>query len=267
MREFVKPTILISKCITFENVRWNAQTIASDFVEKLKPSVNFIPVCPEVQIGLGVPRNPLRIVLVNGEKRLIQQAADLDLTQKMQNFTESFLSSLRDVDGFILKSGSPSCGFKNVKIYPNIGKSASIGRGSGFFGGAVVEKFPDLVIEDEKRLLNSRIREHFLTKLYTHANFRIVKKSTSIRQLVRFHSENKLLLAAYNQKELKILGRIVANQEDVPFIQLIEFYLRALGGRGKDTIAKCHLCLDIRKHLVSKGDLEELKPKKFCQNL
>ncbi|MGQ9639526.1 MAG: DUF1722 domain-containing protein, partial [Candidatus Bathyarchaeia archaeon] len=119
----------------------------------------------------------------------------------------------------------------------------------------------------EKRLLNSRIREHFLTKLYTHANFRIVKKSTSIRQLVRFHSENKLLLAAYNQKELKILGRIVANQEDVPFIQLIEFYLRALGGRGKDTIAKCHLCLDIRKHLVSKGDLEELKPKKFCQNL
>ncbi len=65
---------------------------------------------------------------------------------------------------------------KNVKIYPNIGKSASIARGPGFFGGAIVEKFPNLAIEDEKRLLNSRIREHFLTKLYTHASFRMVKK-------------------------------------------------------------------------------------------
>ncbi|MBS7632655.1 DUF1722 domain-containing protein [Candidatus Bathyarchaeota archaeon] len=230
LREFVKPNVVISKCITFENVRWNAQIIASDFVEKLKPFVNFIPVYPEVQIGLSVPRDPLRIVLVNGVKRLIQPATGLDFTEKTQNFAESFLSSLREVDGFILKSGSPSSGFKNVKIYPNIGKSASIARGRGFFGGAVVEKFPNLAIEDEKRLLNLRIREHFLTKLYTHASFRMVKKSSSIRELIRFHSENKLLLTAYNQKELRILGRVVANQEDASFNQLIELYQTHLFG-------------------------------------
>ena len=68
MREFSKPVVVVSKCITFEPVRWNGQIIASEFVEKIKPYVNFIPVCPEVEVGLGVPRNPVRIVLVNGEK-------------------------------------------------------------------------------------------------------------------------------------------------------------------------------------------------------
>jgi uncharacterized protein YbgA (DUF1722 family)/uncharacterized protein YbbK (DUF523 family) len=224
MREFVKPTVVVSKCITFENVRWNAQIIASDFVEKLKPFVNFIPVCPEVQIGLGIPRDPLRIVLIDGVKRLMQPATGSDFTDKMQNFAESYLNSLGEVDGFILKSGSPSCGFKNVKIYPTIEKSASIAKGPGFFGGAVIEKFPNLAIEDEKRLQNLRIRTHFLTKIYTLASFRRVKESNSIKELVKFHSENKMLLTACNQKELRILGRIVANQEKKPFDQLIQIY-------------------------------------------
>jgi len=224
MREFVKPTVVVSKCITFENVRWNAQIIASDLVEKLKPFVDFNPFCPEVQIGLGIPRDPLRIVLMDGDKRLIQPVTGLDFTEKMRNFAESFLNSLSEVDGFILKSGSPSCGFKNVKIYPTIGKFASIARGQGFFGGAVIEKFPNLAIEDEKRLQNSRIRTHFLTKLYALASFRRVKESNSIKELVKFQSENKMLLTAYNQKELRILGRFVANQENKPFDQLIQIY-------------------------------------------
>src|SRR5665647_2358994 len=71
MREFPKPVVVVSKCITFEPIRWNGQIIASEFVEKLKPYVNFVPVCPEVEIGLGVPRDPIRIVLVNGEKKLL----------------------------------------------------------------------------------------------------------------------------------------------------------------------------------------------------
>ncbi len=224
MRRFAKPIIVISKCITIENVRWNSQIIASDFVEKLKPLVTFIPVCPEVEIGLAVPRNPLRIIAVNGEKRLTQPTTGLDFTEKMREFAESFLSSLREVDGFILKSGSPSSGFKNVKIYPSIARSAPITRGPGLFGRAVIEKFPNLAIEDEKRLLNTRIREHFLAKLYTLASFREVKKSGSIKELIRFQSENKLLLTAYNQKELRCLGRLVANQKDTAFNQLVDSY-------------------------------------------
>jgi hypothetical protein len=112
----------------------------------------------------------------------------------MSAFADSFLSSLTEVDGFILKSGSPSSGFKNVKIYPKLEKSASIAKGPGFFGKAVLQKFPYLAIEEERRLLNPRIKEHFLTKLFTLANFREEKKSGTISDLVRFQSENKYLL-------------------------------------------------------------------------
>ena len=224
LRGFPKPAVVVSKCITFEPVRWNGQMIASKFVEKLKPYVDFVPVCPEVELGLGVPRDPVRIVLVNGENRLLQSSTGLDFTEKMKNFAGTFLESLNEVDGFILKSGSPSSGFKNVKIYPKIEKSSSIARGPGFFGKAVLDRFPYLAIEDERRLLNPRIKEHFLTKLFAFASFRRVKNSGTMEELVRFHSENKYLLTAYNQRELRVLGRIVANQEKKPINELVNSY-------------------------------------------
>jgi uncharacterized protein YbgA (DUF1722 family)/uncharacterized protein YbbK (DUF523 family) len=224
LREFPKPTVVVSKCITFEPVRWNAQMIASEFVEKLKPYVSFIPVCPEVEIGLGVPRDPIRIVLVNGEKRLLQPATGIDCTEKMETFSKSFLNSLDAVDGFILKSGSPSSGFKNVKVYPSIEKVASIGKSPGFFGEAVLQKFPNLAIEDERRLLNPRIKEHFLMKLFTLASFRGVKKSGKVRDLVKFQSDNKYLFTAYNQKELRFLGKVAANQEHKAFDETMKNY-------------------------------------------
>jgi len=224
LREFPKPKVVVSKCITFEPVRWNSKIIANDLVDKLKPYVNFVPVCPEVEIGLGVPRNPLRIVLVNGKQRLLQPSTGLDFTDKMNCFSESFLKSLNEVDGFILKSGSPSSGFNNVKIYPKIEKSSAIAKGPGFFGRAVLDTLPFLAIEDERRLLNPRIREHFLTKLFALASFRKVKNSNTIGEFLKFHSENKYLLTAYNQKELRFLGRIVANQEKKAPIELIRSY-------------------------------------------
>jgi uncharacterized protein YbgA (DUF1722 family)/uncharacterized protein YbbK (DUF523 family) len=224
MREFPKPVIVVSKCITFEPVRWNGQIIASEFVEKLKPYVNFIPVCPEVSIGLSIPRDPIRIVLVKGEKRLLQPATGLDFTDKMKKFSESFLDSLDEVDGFILKSGSPSSGFKNVKVYPSIEKVASISRSSGFFGEVVLQKFTNQAIEDERRLLNPRIKEHFLTKLFTLASFRSVKKSGKVKDLVKFQSDNKYLLTAYNQTELRILGKLAANQDHKTFSETISNY-------------------------------------------
>src|SRR5665647_604436 len=224
MREFPKPVVVVSKCITFEPIRWNGQIIASEFVEKLKPYVNFVPVCPEVEIGLGVPRDPIRIVLVNGEKKLLQPATGFDFTDKMTKFSESFLDSLEAIDGFILKSASPSSGFKNVKVYPSIEKVSSIEKAPGFFGGAVIQKFPNLAIEDERRLLNPRIREHFLTKLFTLASFRRVKKSGKIRDLVKFQADNKYLFTAYNQTELRLLGKLAANQEHKAFDEIIKNY-------------------------------------------
>jgi len=223
-KEFSKPNIVISKCIEFENCRYNSQIIRSEFVNSLKPYVNFIPTCPEVEIGLGVPRNPIRIVIENENRRLIQPSTGKDVTDEMSKFCSDFLSTLESVDGFILKSKSPSCGLKDVKIYPTREKSAPIERGKGFFGEAVVEKFENLAYEDETRLNNSIIREHFLKRVFVFASFRDLKSNPSINKLIEFHSNNKFLLMSYNQKQLKILGNIVASYKKGSLKDIINDY-------------------------------------------
>ena len=228
LRDFVKPRVVVSRCIEFDAVRYDGQMIASDFVKQLKPHVEFIAVCPEVEIGLGIPREALRIVLIDGKKRLIQPATKLDFTEKMELWADAFLNSLAEVDGFILKSRSPSSGLRGSKVYPEGENVASIGRSSGLFGGKVLERFSDLAIEGEDRLRNSRIREHFLTKLFALADFRKVESSNSVKELVRFHSDNKLLLKAYNQKTLGVMGRTVANQQKKPFVNIVRDYQRYL---------------------------------------
>jgi uncharacterized protein YbgA (DUF1722 family)/uncharacterized protein YbbK (DUF523 family) len=225
MVEWAKPVIVVSRCLEYEPVRYNAQVIPYDFVRQLEPWVTFVPVCPELEIGLGVPRDPVRIVSIDGEARLIQPTTDRDVTREMNEFSESFLSSLHEVDGFLLKNRSPSCGISDVKIYQRLSESGSSGRGAGIFAGHVLERFPGLAIEDEGRLRNYRIREHFLTRLFSLAALRRVKANGSMKDLVRFHSENKFILMGYSQKELRLLGRIVANPDKRPFAEVIDDYV------------------------------------------
>ena len=225
MREFGKPIVVVSKCLTFDHCRYNGLIINDNFVEQLKAYVEFKPVCAEVEIGLGIPRDPVRVVNVKGDIRLIQPTTGRDLTEMMRNFADSFLDAVGTVDGFILKSRSPSCGIKDVKIYSGTKNDGMVlERNSGFFGKVVMQKFPYLAIEDEERLTNFRIREHFLTKLYTFANFRKVKLSDSMKELARFQSENKLFLMAYNQKEVRELDEISANLDKKPFNDVIANY-------------------------------------------
>jgi len=213
LKEFSKPRVVLSKCIEFENCRHDGGIISSDLVKKLRAHVQFITVCPEVEIGLGTPRKPLRLVVIDGKVKLLQPATNLDLTEKMQRFSDSFLDSLPEVDGFLLKSRSPTSGSRDVRIYSGVNAGAAVvAKGSGLFGVAVRQRFPCLAVEDEGRVRNPRIKEHFLTKLFTLAAFRTVKEASSHKELVEFHSRNKLLLKAYNQKEAKILGRIAAEQ-------------------------------------------------------
>jgi uncharacterized protein YbgA (DUF1722 family)/uncharacterized protein YbbK (DUF523 family) len=221
---FAEPRVVISRCIEFDPVRYNGQMMTSDLVRRLKPLVKFIPVCPEMEVGLGVPREPVRIVKVGNALRLIQPATGLDLTEKMNWFSCEFLDALPEVDGFILKSKSPSSAMKDAKIYPDTEKVAPMGKSPGFFGGAVLERFGHLAVEDERRLLNLRIKEHFLTKLYALADFRSIKNSGVVNRLVDFQSRNKLLFTAYNQKELHIMGRIVAQPKGRPFQETIAEY-------------------------------------------
>ena len=224
MREFMRPRVVVSKCLEYDHCRYNGEIIRSPIVVKLKEYVDFLPVCPEVEIALGVPRKTVRIALDRGEHRLVQPATGRDLTEEMKTFCADFLDSLGEVDGFILKYRSPSCGIKDVRVYPDASSLAAVEKTSGYFGGAVLKRYPLLPIEDEGRLRNARIKEHFLTKLFMLAAFRKVKSEGSINDLIKFHTENKYLLMAYNQAELCKLGAIVANKENKHFKELISEY-------------------------------------------
>lgn len=226
----MRPRIVVSKCIEFEHCRWNGLSISSEFVRKLEGFVEFVMVCPEVEIGLGVPRDPIRVVRSENGPRLIQPTTSRDLTDEMVSFSERFLDGLPPVDGFILKSRSPSCGLKEVKIYAAADKPGGVGKGDGFFGRVVSERYPLLPIEDEGRLTNFRIREHFLTRIFTLARFRSIRESARMKDIVSFQASNKLLLMAYNQTELRKLGRIVANPEKRPVDGLFEEYKAHLMG-------------------------------------
>lgn len=226
IKSFPRPKLVVSKCLGFDHCRWNAQIISNDFVKLLQNYVEFTPVCPEVEIGLGVPRDPIRVVydLGAGTLRLIQPAKGRDLTDEMRGFCDAFLSSLKGVDGFILKGSSPSCGLKNVKIYAGMGSPYVKEKGRGFFGGAVYERFSKLAVEDEERLANPLIREHFLTKLFALAGFRHAEEGGKTADLVKFHSENKFLLMAYSQAGAMELGRIVAKQKATGIADAFKLY-------------------------------------------
>jgi len=224
MRPFPRPKVVISRCIEFDHCRYDGSMIPSDFVKALKPYVDYITVCPEMEIGLGAPRETLRLVSVDGSIRLMQPATGLDLTERMNRFVNGVLSSLPEVDGFILKFRSPSCGMKDIRVYSGAAKSSAVSKAMGFFGGAVVGSFSRLAVEDEGRLRNYNIREHFLTKLYALASFREARDEGELSSLLRFHEANKLLLSSHSQKETKMLGNILSNHDGVNLADISDQY-------------------------------------------
>lgn len=196
--------------------------IRSPFIENLKPYINFIPVCPEYAIGLGVPRDPIDIIMDKNHKRLIQTSTSKDLTDEMINFIDSFLDSLDNIEGFILKSHSPSCGVNNVKSYSNCKKIEPVTTtASGFFGAEVMIRYPLLGIEDDESLMDMRIRENFLTKIFTISRF---KDIDNIEELIQFHDNNKLLFTAYNPDEKHILDGIVSEYKNKNPADVIKEY-------------------------------------------
>ena len=226
--EHPKPRVVFSRCLGFEHCRYNGNIIHEPAVEHLKPFVEIETVCPEVEVGLGVPREPIRLIGDPSDPRLVQPATGLDITDKMRAFANRRLGDLKGADGFILKFGSPSCGPREAKCYVNEKKGAASTKTHGMFGGAAVERFPDSVVEDEGRLKNFDIRQHFLTRLFAQARFRGLRETPSMKGLVAFHSQHKLLLMAYNQTKLRALGRLVANQEKRPLDELLAAYAEGL---------------------------------------
>ncbi|MDX1577155.1 MAG: DUF523 and DUF1722 domain-containing protein [Gemmatimonadota bacterium] len=225
-REFVTPVVVVSGCLEFEACRYNAQKIPFDFVRLLGDEARLVPICPEVEIGLGTPRDPIRLAGSPEAPRLVQPSTDRDVTEDMKSFSRDFLDRYDDVDGFILKNRSPSCGVSGVKIYHAPDASSVGGHGPGLFAAAVLEARPEAAVEDEGRLRNFRVREHFLTKLFALARLREV---SSMRELVAFHTEYKLVLMAYNQTVMRELGRICANPDREPLEDVLTRYREGFG--------------------------------------
>ncbi len=222
---FPRPRLVVSRCLGFDHCRYDGSIIPDPVVDSLRKWVEFIPVCPEVELGLGAPRPPVRLVRVGGEVRLLQPATGRDLTEAMRAFARSFLDGLPPVDGFILKNRSPSCGIKDAKVYAAPEKAPSVGARPGMFGEAVLARFPDLPIEDEGRLTNRAIREHFFTVVFALARLRGAVESGQMGALVDFHTRNKFLLLAYNQARLRQLGRLVANLQRRPVGEVMAEYV------------------------------------------
>ena len=220
----LKPRIFVSSCLGFANCRYDGQTLKDVFVEKIKDFADIVTVCPEMEIGLGVPRKAVRIADLKGNYKLFQPSTDLDVTDTMNSFIKKYIDSLGEIDGFILKNRSPTCGIADVKIYKGTDPSARTYRGNGFFGEAVKKSYPDAAVEDEGRLKNFSIREHFLIKLYTLCRFRKIKKERRMKNLVAFQASNKLLFLAYRESSFRKCGSITANHSKLSADEVYSLY-------------------------------------------
>ena len=221
------PRIFAGKCLGFAACRWDGATINERFVDRLGKFVEYVTACPEMEIGLGCPRQPIRVVMLNGKKSLYQPASGKDFTENMEAYTQKTLSKLKkeDLSGFILKSRSPSCGVKDVKLYASTKETAGHKGGTtGVFGEGVLAGFGSLAIEDEGRLSNFTIRENFLAKIFAHAEFLKVKESGKMKELVSFQAKNKLLLLSFNEKEMRLMGKLVANSEKTLVKEIMKEY-------------------------------------------
>ncbi|HYE97953.1 MAG TPA: DUF523 and DUF1722 domain-containing protein [Planctomycetota bacterium] len=201
-----RPILAMSLCLGDAPVRYDGAAIADPFVKRLLPHVELKPVCPEVEIGLGIPRDPIRI----DRGRLVQPSTGADLTERMRTFADRWLSGLGEVDGFLLKSRSPSCGIRDTKRFRG-GRVA--GRGAGLFAEAVLALYPHAAVEDEARLSDGGLRERFLTKLFALAELRRVRRTSD---LARFHARQTLLLTAYDPASRAPLGRLAASTRPFP---------------------------------------------------
>ena len=232
MKHF-KPRILVSRCLEHKACRYDGSMISDAFVKRLKKHdfVDIITRCPEVDIGMSIPREAIRIQYKDDKKDLIASMSGQVYTEDMVNYTNEVIETMKNenIHGAILKSRSPSCGIKAVKVYGGPGKRPSLDmKTEGFFGGGLMEGMPGLPVEDEGRLLNYVIRDHFLTSIYTLSYFEQVKKSGKFHDLVKFQSDYKYLLMAYHPHSQKKLGRIVANHENLPFEAVVEAYEKEL---------------------------------------
>ena len=217
----------VSACLVGQAVRFDGGHKRDDFLSGiLGKFVEFVAVCPEVEIGLGVPRESLRLVRdESGATRMVASRSGADLTGTMASYAERRAAALEraDLSGYVLKKDSPSCGMERVRVYGRAGMPARDGR--GLFADALMRRLPNLPVEEEGRLNDPGLRENFIERVFAYHRLRALFASRwTVGALVNFHTAHKLTLMAHSPSAYAALGRLVADSKRAARAELRERY-------------------------------------------
>ena len=228
-----KLKIGVSACLLGQNVRYNGGHQLNHFIRDiLGQYMEFVPVCPEVECGMPIPRETLRLLGDADTPRLVTSRSGMDHTEQMQSWAEDRVRQLEkeDLCGFIFKKDSPSSGLYRVKVYSEQGMPRNIG--TGIFARTFTRHFPLLPVEEDGRLNDGRLRENFIESVFVFKHFRdLLQASPSRGALVDFHTRHKLLLLAHSQEHYRQMGRFIANMPEP-----VEEAYRQYGGLLAETL-------------------------------
>jgi uncharacterized protein YbgA (DUF1722 family)/uncharacterized protein YbbK (DUF523 family) len=227
----------ISSCLLGEPVRWNGGHVRQSFlVETLGAFVEYVPVCPEVEVGMGVPRPSVRLEVAEDRTRLVDPANEVDWTPAMERLVTRRAGMVDEfgLSGFILKKDSPTCGPWRVRLYA---KGQATRKGVGLFAAALLDRHPLLPIEDEGRLNDPVLRENFIERVFAYRRLEsFFSTRWSYGQVVAFHTREKLLLSSHDQQLYRQLGRLVADGKRLPrpafSAQYRELFMKNLSHRA-----------------------------------
>jgi uncharacterized protein YbgA (DUF1722 family)/uncharacterized protein YbbK (DUF523 family) len=266
MRYSIK--IGVSTCLLGEKVRFDGGHKNNRYItQTLSPFFEFVPVCPETECGLGIPRESMRLVGDVNHPRLITNKSRIDHTDQMQRWAAGKLDALEkeDLCGFIFKKDSPSSGLYRVKVYNDKGQPVKSGR--GVFAAAFTARFPRIPVEDEGRLNDPMLRENFIERVFALKRWReaLTKKRTT-GNLVEFHTREKLLLMAHSPKHYREMGRLVASGKQIKPTELYQRYetllfkaLELKGTVSKHTNVLMHILGYFKKQLTADEKQEVLE--------
>jgi uncharacterized protein YbgA (DUF1722 family)/uncharacterized protein YbbK (DUF523 family) len=271
-REIPMATIIkigISSCLLGNSVRYDGGHKLDRFLtDTLGVFVEYVPVCPETECGLGIPREPMRLEGDIENPRLMTIKSRKDITKRMKQWSRKRVAELEkeDLCGFIFKSRSPSSGMERVKVYDNNG--IPVHKGTGVFAREFMNRFPLIPVEDEGRLHDPGLRENFIERIFTLRRWRdITKGKHTPGKMVKFHSENKLLFLAHSEKHYRQMGRIVAGAGKTSIEETYKTYeekmieaLRLKATPNKHTNVLMHM-MGYFKKILSSDEKQELLEK------
>ena len=262
-----KIRIGVSSCLIGEKVRWNGDHKQDRYVrEILSRYFEYIPVCPEVEVGMGVPRETVALYGDPEKPSMISKKTQTDWTKPMEKYIKSRINTLSadDLCGYIFKSKSPSCGMGRVPLYSEFG-SHKVKHGPGMFANAFINSFPLVPTEEEGRLNDPRIRENFIVRVFSFKRFNLLlNEKFSLGQWVKFHTQHKFLLLAHSRKHYDELGELVAHSKTIKPSELKKKYgqlfMEALTSKStpkKNTDVLLHM-MGFLKKLLTKIEKEDI---------